>query len=82
MKTKVTGIIEAVFVEHMQGVAKATGKPYNFVNLSNGIEKLAFNAMFNKDETEKISSGEVVTCEVEIDAWNPRNNTVKSILNN
>jgi len=79
MNTKITGKIDVVFVEHMQGVAKESRRPYNFINVSNGIEKLAFSTDLNKDDTSTLSTGDEITVQVSVNPWNPRQNTIVKI---
>jgi len=79
MNTKVTGAIEAVFAEHLQGIAKESRKPYNFINLSNGLEKIAFSTDLQKEVTDAIQSGDSVEVEIQVDPWNPRKNKILSI---
>jgi len=80
MQVKIKGEIKATFVEHMFGVAQKTGRPYNFINLSNGIEKRAFSTSLTKEETKNISTGYEVTTVVSIDVWEARNNVIESII--
>lgn len=79
MNTIVTGKIEAVFAEHLQGVAKESRKPYNFINLSNGIEKVAFSTSLNKDDTNNLQPGDVVTVQVSLNPWDTRKNMIDAI---
>jgi hypothetical protein len=81
MLTKLTGKINVVFAEHLQGIAKESRKPYNFINVSNGLEKLAFSTTIAKTETEHLNPGDEIEINVSIDPWNPRNNTIESIAN-
>lgn len=80
MNTKITGQIQAIFAEHLQGVAKETRRPYNFINLSNGIEKIAFSTDILKEDTQDIDAGDEVTVQVTLDPWNPRKNRIDAIL--
>lgn len=80
MNTKVDGQITCVFAEHLTGVGKETRKPYNFINVSNGIEKVAFGTDLTQEDTKHLSPGDDVTVRVSVNPWNPRQNQITEIL--
>jgi hypothetical protein len=80
MNVKIKAQIVATFVEHMVGIGKESKKPYNFINLSNGIEKLGFETTLTKEDTNSLTQGDEVTCDVVADLWNPRKNAIINII--
>jgi len=80
MNTKIEGKLEVVFAKHMQGIAKETRKPYNFIEVSNGIEKVAFSTDIPQTETETIQPGDEIAIRVSVNPWNPRQNSILEIL--
>jgi len=80
MSTKIKGELKVTFVEHMAGISSKNNRPYNFINVSNGIEKRAFSTNLTLEDTKQLSTGEEVTIQVVLDPWKPFNNSIESIV--
>lgn len=76
---KNTIVVDALFVSHLVGISAKNGRPYNFMELSNGIEKVAFSTDLPDSATADIAQGESIQVEIEPDFWNPRKSRIVSI---
>lgn len=67
--SKINASMEVLFGAHRQGVANKTGKPYNFIEVSNGFEAKLFNTSLPTEDTRSLVKGDSVVCDVEIDVF-------------
>jgi len=74
-----TIVIDAVYVSHLVGISAKNGRPYNFMEVSNGIEKVSFSTDLPESATADIAQGESIQIEIEPDCWNPRKTKIVSI---
>jgi len=69
MKTTQNIDLRLLFGAHRQGTAK-NGRPYNFIELSNGFKAELFRTDLSLDETKTFSAGDEVDVTIEIDPFN------------
>jgi len=54
MTHQLEGQVNAVFGAHRVGIAKATKKPYNFIEVSDGFKAVIFNTNLAEEDTKHL----------------------------
>jgi len=71
MSKYVIGKVQCVYGAHRQGISKA-GKPYNFIELSDGFKAELFNTNLADDRTNHLVYGDELEVELQIDPFTNR----------
>jgi len=66
---KATIQFECLFVRFFSGVAKASGKPFRILELSNGVRSKVFGTSLDEDSFSSFAEGAPVSVTVEFDLF-------------
>jgi len=58
-----------IFVEHLQGVSSKTGKDYNMLKLSDGVDSKVFGCTILEDLNDVFTKGDSIEVTIKVDMF-------------